>query len=131
MLWGCFCADGLVSQKQGTYLGLFSAKVVLGWPRNYGGTARSGSMHDREGGLLQGSWGGELRGRLGAPLHQMPDAALTNGSVLSMHRRGQAGEKPERGCGGFTVRRPDKQALGRQSTNEVNREMLLLLLVPP
>ena len=67
MFWGCFGADGLVSQKQGTYLGLSSAKVVLAWPQNYGGTASSGSDLAQEGGLFQGPWDGELGWRLGGP----------------------------------------------------------------
>lgn len=116
MFWGCFGADGLVSQKQGTYLGLSSAKLVLDYPRNYCGAARSGSTHNLEGGLCfrgagMGTWGGDLE----AFLHQMPDTALTTRSVLFMHCQGHGCEKHM--CGGFTGRWPDKQALGRLTTN--------------
>lgn len=39
---GCSGADGLSFQKRGTFGGLSSAILLLGWPWNYGGTASSG-----------------------------------------------------------------------------------------
>lgn len=82
-------------------------------------------------GAASGELGWGIEGETRSP--SAPDArrSFDKWSVLSMHRRGQACEKPACGCRVFTVRRPDKQALGRQSTNEVNWEMLLLLPGPP
>lgn len=130
VFWGCFGADGLVSQKQGTYLGLSSAKLGLGCPRNWGRAAKSDSTCNLAGGLCFRGAGMGPRGRvLEALPHQMSDAALTNRSVLFVHRQGHGCGKHV--CGGFMVRRPDRQALGRPSANVVKWEMSFVSPVPP
>lgn len=49
MLWGCFCAHGLVSQKPGAFLSQSGARLP---PGTMGGTARPGSVHDPGKGAL-------------------------------------------------------------------------------
>lgn len=104
MFWGCPEADGVVSQKQGTYWGLSLAKRVLAWPWYCGRMVSSGCMCALQDGLcfrgaeIQGrSQEGELGGDSEAPLHQMPDAALPAGTVLFRHCQGHRCESMDVG----------------------------------
>lgn len=130
MSWGHLGADGLVSWKRGTHLGALLSQAsaplalepVLPWPWNGGGVllcplpmgpgrwADSGEL-----GWRPGTRTGDRGGDPEASLHQMPDAFLPNGSVLSGHCEGHGCGKP--GRGGSMVRRPNKQALRRQAAN--------------
>lgn len=58
-------------------------------------------------------WGtGPKMGNPEALLHQMPEAAVPQGSVLSLHCRGHGVENMD-----VEGPWPDKPALGRQTTN--------------